>query len=170
MKDTETDNNSTVGTLYLKYKNRLLSYFLKLTNGDQEISQDLIQIVFCKIIEHREEYRGAGSFESWLFTIARNCGRDYFRKKNVVKWVDEGNVAFLPDDTFDNISRQEQYQQVYLAISRLKARDKEIIALAMFKGLQYSVIAGILGISEGAVKNRVSRSIERFKVEYQKFE
>ena len=62
-----------LGMLYEKYKNPLFSYFFKLTKGDHAASEDLVQIVFQRVLKYKHRYNGTGLFVSWLFSL-------YFKK------------------------------------------------------------------------------------------
>jgi RNA polymerase sigma factor (sigma-70 family) len=63
-----------MGILYERYKISVYSYFFKITCGDREASEDLVQTVFYRAIRYRHSFTGQGSFANWLFRIARNVG------------------------------------------------------------------------------------------------
>ena len=156
--------------IFNTYQDRLFHYFLKLTNGNTVESEDLVQIVFHKVLIHISNYKGSGSLESWIFAIARNCGKDYYRKKNLEVWLEECPNSDLLDDSFDLLFQGDQFELLYKALSCLKPRDRELISLSLFKGLTFRTIAGILGISETAAKTAFHRATNRLRSIYLELE
>ena len=127
---------------------KLFHYFLKLTKENSFDARDLVQTVFLKLLINGKSFNGSGNFEAWLFTIARNCGRDYFRKKNIQDWLEEKPQNYLLDLDILQLDQQEQTDLLYDALSILKPGYREIIILFTFQGLSLKKIAGMLGISE----------------------
>ncbi len=164
--DTAFQKDTQIAGLFSEYQEKLFRYFLKLTNGNLVESEDLVQIVFIKVLTHIDQYKGTGSLKDWIFSIARNSGKDYFRKKNLVIWLEECQGHPVFDDSFDQINSDDQKELLYLAFSKIKPRDREMISLSLFKGLAFRQIAAILGISEVAAKVRYHRAIKRLKLVY----
>ena len=70
--------------LIVRYQHRLLRYLLYLT-GNRELSEDLFQEVWMRVLVRGAQFNGQARFDTWLFTIARNLvperpGRRYERK------------------------------------------------------------------------------------------
>jgi RNA polymerase sigma-70 factor, ECF subfamily len=62
------------------------------------------------------------------------------------------------------LRNQERRQEVHTALLQLKERDREILVLRYLEQLSIRDIARVLGISEGAVKVRQLRALERLQV------
>ena len=60
--------------------------------------------------------------------------------------------------------RAEQRDRVRAALTRLAARDREVLVLRHLEQLSIREIAAVLGVSEGAIKLRHLRALERFRV------
>src|SRR3982751_3450029 len=43
-------------------------------------SEDLVQIVFYRILKYRHTYRDEGKFSAWIYHLARKVSADHFRK------------------------------------------------------------------------------------------
>ena len=50
--------------------------------GNREDAEELAQNAFIKAYRCLNDYRGDAKFSTWLFTIAANKARDYYRKAN----------------------------------------------------------------------------------------
>jgi RNA polymerase sigma-70 factor (ECF subfamily) len=61
------------------------------------------------------------------------------------------------------LAQSEARRQVRAALERLPERDRELLALRHLEQLSIREIAGVLGISEAAVKVRHVRALERLR-------
>src|SRR3978361_2376147 len=68
-----------LGALFERYNGRLYGFFVRLTN-QPSISEDLVQIVFYRILKYRHTYRDEGKFSAWIYHLARKVAADHFRK------------------------------------------------------------------------------------------
>ena len=157
--------------LYEKYKRPLYAYFYKVTRGNRPASEDLVQIVFHRVLKYKERYSEPGSFVNWLFGIARNCGIDYNRTRRFSYSIDPySNQLLGDDDTEENLFKKERLGNLYRALDRLDPSDKEILILGKIDELKYKDIATILDCSESAVRVRIFRALKRLKEVYVKIE
>ena len=66
--------------LFEKHHVKVFNFFLRLT-GSHNLSEDLVQNVFVRMLKYRSTYEARGKFVVWMFRIARNVHVDYLRKK-----------------------------------------------------------------------------------------
>ena len=71
----------------------------------------------------------------------------------------------IADDTSpsDRLARKERNEQIMNALASLKEKDREILVMRHLEQLSTATIALALGISEGAVKSRLLRSVLRLR-------
>lgn len=132
--------------------------------GDIPISEDLAQDTFLlawrKIGSLREPEKLAG----WLCAIARNRVRDWLRRRK--NDVDRRAVALLdtmpasateplPDTRME---REEESALVWHAIESIPNDYREVLVLHYREQIETSQIAGALGITEAAARQRLSRA------------
>lgn len=62
-----------------------VSKFLRKLTGNEEISQDLVQETFLKLIVNIDKFdvKGKATFSTYLMKIAKNCYLDYLKNKKV---------------------------------------------------------------------------------------
>ena len=65
-----------LGVLFERYHAALFDFLSRVT-GDRASGEDMVQDVFVRILKYRTTYRDVGSFETWLFRIARNARADH---------------------------------------------------------------------------------------------
>ncbi|MEM1337128.1 MAG: sigma-70 family RNA polymerase sigma factor [Bacteroidota bacterium] len=135
--------------------------FLHKMCGDRQLSEDLTQDVFYKVIKYRSTYNN-GRFISWLFTIARNGLKTHFSRNHHYHETLEG-IAEQPSNAPNNT---EEYSQLHLALGMLESSDREVLVLHKLQEVRYPELAEILGSTPGAVKTKVSRALKKLKEIY----
>jgi RNA polymerase sigma factor (sigma-70 family) len=170
VRDGELDH---LGLLFERYHRMLFSFFYN-RNKDRQLSQDLVQNVFVRVLKYRHRYRGEGEFKHWLFHIARNVGTDHYRKKknrradSIDDWKNQ--ISDHSDSPAQSMIHQEQMTQLKKALDRLDPEKKEVLLLSKLEGLRYKEIGHRLGCSEGAVKVKVYRALKALKHTYKQLE
>lgn len=155
-----------LGLLFERYNRRLFAFFYRLTTR-RDISEDLVQGVFERILKYRESYNGDGAFSTWIFQIARNMHIDYYRKNSK---IDVQNTLTdwdsLENDEPDSLKESEEERNRVLlqrALEQLDPEKKQTLILSRFEGFKYKEIAEIMDCTVSAVKVRVFRGINELK-------
>lgn len=160
-------NPAAFRRLYQHYFPRVFAYVAYRVETRQE-AEDLTATVFLKAVESlpRFEYRGAGSFATWLFRIAHNEVQGFYRtlhRREIVPLDDLPEIESaepLPDEA---LARKEQFAQLRQALSTLSPRRQEIITLRFFAGLKNQEIASVLALDERTVASHLCRGLEDLK-------
>jgi RNA polymerase sigma-70 factor (ECF subfamily) len=169
VRDGDTDR---LGLLFERYKKPLFGFFYGM-NKDSDLSEDLVQNVFFRILKYRYLFRGEGDFKTWMFHIARNVNHDHFRKnKNQRKESIENWEERLGSEENRSTEFQQDEERTILsmAMDRLPEDKREILLLSKFQDKKYKEIGEILGCSEGAVKVKVFRALQELKEVYYQLE
>ena len=176
VKDGDIDR---LGLLFERYKKPLYGFFYGM-NKDTELSEDLVQNVFFRILKYRYLFRGelagrpgGGDFKTWMFHIARNVNNDHYRKNKFKKTesVEDWNERLGHSDIYTMHAQQdEELKMLSMAMDRLPEEKREILLLSKFQDKKYKEIGEILGCSEGAVKVKVFRALQDLKVVYKQLE
>ena len=169
VKDGELDR---LGLLFERYKRPLYGFFFGM-NRDAELSEDLVQNVFFRILKYRYLFRGEGDFRTWMFHIARNVNHDNFRKNKIrIKDPLEDWHEHLSDG--DNrvtaFQRDEELEMLSIALDKLSDEKREVLLLSKYQDKKYKEIGEMLGCSEGAVKVKVFRALQELKAVYKQLE
>lgn len=161
VKDGDLDK---LGLLFERYHRRLFGFFYRLTRR-QDISEDLVQSVFERILKYRHTYSNSGPFSTWLFQIARNIHTDFYRKKEKheeeIEKIEWNSIAEESQEPELEDNRKQKLLET--ALEKLDPIKKETLILSRYQGFKYKEIATIMDCSESAVKVRVFRALNELK-------
>lgn len=122
--------------------------------------EDLTARVFHRLVEHLPSYDPKrGSIRGWVMTMARNAVIDHCRTRRCHTSMDEAQT-WLTDATLlpcASLEHDETLAAVRALVAELPSKTREIIALRFADELPHREIAQMLGMTEDAVKQRVSR-------------
>lgn len=147
-----------------KYYPIILNYCKKRVR-DCGIAQDLTQETFVHFFRSLSVYRHHGKTQNYLYTIAGNLCRDFYKTNKAELPMDEmdligirssgtaqnGKLSYDPlEDVIDRMDLQ-------MAIDKLPDIYREIIKLHFLYNLQQIQIAEILNIKIHVVKYRIKK-------------
>ncbi len=159
---------SKVGTLYERHKEGLFSYFYRCTS-DRMKSEDLVQNVFIRVINYRNQFKGKGEFSYWLYFLARNTWIDDYRKKDALKHsaeIENVGLGQMSNEDVENGDRMKEYKtQMKAALQLISPEKRDAIILSRYNGLTYKTIAEMSDCSENTIKARVMRGIKEIQLE-----
>ena len=152
--------------LFERYNKPLFSYFYRYC-GRQDVSEDLVQNVFYRILKYRKDYNGSGKFTTWMYKIAHNLAIDYYRKHGRYQYHDADRLVDENEDTVDKVLiKKEETRFLRQALDQLKPHEREVLILSKYQELTYKEIGSILNSPEGTIKARVFRAIKSLKEIY----
>ena len=155
-----------LGTLFERYHRRLYGFFLRMTN-QPAVSEDLVQIVFYRILKYRHTYRDEGKFSAWIFHLARKVAADHFRKHaSTPVPTDPADLPAQPDPDPQPSERAATTEDVTLlrtARAHLPLVHREVLVLSRLQQLDHKEVARLLDCSVGAVKVRAHRALKELR-------
>lgn len=149
-----------------EYKNSIYNYVVRMLH-DRTEAEDIAQETFVRAYQALPEFRGASSFQTWLYRIASNLAIDAARRRSRRSTVSldepvsiENNevsrqVADEGPGPVEKLETSETQQVVREAIGELSPKLSSVIVLCDLVGLSYEEIADILGCPLGTVKSRL---------------
>lgn len=170
MLEVSQNNIESASILYDRYSKRLYNYFVKIS-FDRDLSNDLLQNTFLRMIKYRKSFQSGRAFQSWIFRIARNVYTDEVSKRKIVG-SDYTNISDLQTASGENESSEQEQKEknLLLAMQKLTAEEREILVLSRFQDMKYEQIATLLNLTVSAVKVKVHRAIKKLRVYYMEIE
>ena len=121
---------------------------------DMGLSEDATQEVFVRFFRTLDNYQHYGKALNYLYVIAANICRDYYRKQEEIP-MDE-----LPEQSLHETELLELRIDVQQALEKLSHELQEVVILYFFQEVKQKEIAKILNISLPLVKYRIKRAKE----------
>jgi RNA polymerase sigma factor (sigma-70 family) len=158
-----------LGDLFERYHKPLYGFFVRLTN-QPSVGEDLVQIVFYRILKYRHTYRDEGKFSAWIYHLARKVAADHFRKHastpiptDPVDMLDQADAGAQPSE---QAAAAEDVVLLRAALARLPLEHREVLVLSRLQHLEHKEIARLLDCSVGAVKVRAHRALKELREVY----
>lgn len=160
------------GALYEAHYECILNYLYRRTLSIT-LAEELTSNTFFKALRGLPGFHPRPSirFQSWLYRIATNEARMYWRaRKGRGEALPLSNENDLPRITFvwpetesSEVARekQKQFARAHQALGRLPELYQSALTLRYFEGLGHEEIAGILGKRPGTVKSLVHRGLAK---------
>ena len=158
-----------LGDLFERHHGPLYGFFVRLT-GDRTTSEDLVQLVFYRILKYRHTYRDEGKFSAWIYHLARKVAADHFRRSNAGPApTDPVDLQAIPDQAphaADRAVASDDTSRLHAALATLDPGQREVLVLSRFQHLRHEEIARLLDTSVGAVKVRAHRALKDLRDAY----
>lgn len=139
--------------------------FMRRLGHSRQVSEDLTQESFLQAWQHIGQLRSPKALSSWLYHIASNASKLYWRRNKHDNAVDIDVFDLQADGESDSekIERLEQLGQLKNALSKLPIKLRETIVLHYMQHLTIAQAARVAGIREGTFKSRLSRALKALR-------
>ncbi|MGH8054052.1 MAG: RNA polymerase sigma factor [Stenotrophomonas sp.] len=151
------------GRIVMACQNTVTSIALAITR-DVQASEDIAQEAFLKAWQQLTQLNNSASFLPWLRQITRNLARDWLRANRNRPLSGEaaeiaiGMAADPAPDGADAMVRVEEELAAEDIISALPEDSRETLLLFYREGQSSQQVAQLLGLSDAAVRKRLSRA------------
>lgn len=158
---------SAFDEIYYRYSKQLLGYFIRMLNFDKGLAEDALQDLFLKIAEDPEKFDASRSFKTWIFSIASNSCKNFYRHQKVVNDSREElnylgerstNDEFLK--TASRMDAKEFRRVLNETLDELAPEKKEAFILKYQEDKSIADIAFIQNCPEGSVKSRLHYTLK----------
>lgn len=144
--------------IYHQWAPPIYKYIYARTRDPQD-AEDITSQVFLAVLQALPRYKHRGYFSAWLFGIARNKIREYYRK-NRHKETQLNELAEKlseQNNPTQNTQIQDEIDILIQHINALPEADQELLRLRYVSELKFSEIGQVVKKSEGAVKKKIYR-------------
>ncbi len=161
MEDVKEGKVEKMAVLFEKHHVSLFNFFMRLT-GNRNISEDLVQDVFMRMLKYRSTYQGRSKFTLWMYQIARNAHIDFLRKKKNTLPLDEqwSEPITAEASPAEKLEGGQEVQLMRQALAQLPLKKREVLILSRYQNLKYKEIAELMDCHIGTVKAHVHRAIK----------
>jgi RNA polymerase sigma-70 factor (ECF subfamily) len=137
--------------------------FCRKLTGDRDRGDDLYQDALVLACTKFSTLRDTSAFRPWLYRILVNTFKSTVRRpwwKRRVSLSSDIELQLIGDDPIEAHTARRWLQRAFQAIS---AEEQALVTLYELEGWSAGDLAGIYGLSEGAIKVRVHRARRKMR-------
>ncbi|MBB3968073.1 RNA polymerase sigma factor [Mucilaginibacter phyllosphaerae] len=152
-------------TLYHTYFKPLYGKVFSMVK-DEAIADELIQELFLKVWQKREELNPDYSFTAFLYKITNNMVFDFFRKvakdsRLAAKLIINATEYYLHSDEL--LESKEARQVLTNAINQLSPQRKLIFTYCKLEGKSYEEASRNFGLSVATINSHITQSLKAIR-------
>nr|WP_275936259.1 sigma-70 family RNA polymerase sigma factor [Sinosporangium album] len=158
------DGEAVFAALYREYHRPLLAFAVRLTFGDRQWAEDVVQETMIRAWRSVDQLdSGANSLMPWLATVARRIVIDDRRRKEArPQEAGEAPLENVPmPDEVEGLLRQVVVAE---ALKSLSPAHREILNETILRDRSVNDAAEKLGIPIGTVKSRVYYAVRALRL------
>ena len=128
------------------------------------VAEDITQEVFIKVWEKRTQYNPQkGSLKNWIYAIALNAVRDYFRRQKgaVIEELPENIES--SENVEDDISKKHLHTLVLHQLQHLSKKEQDLLTLRYVQEFSIEEIGEILHMKYSATKVALHRATKKLQ-------
>jgi RNA polymerase sigma-70 factor (ECF subfamily) len=155
--ETWARDEALMRTLYAEHAGPLLTFVLRLTGGDRQRAEDIVQETLLRAWRNAHLLGGNGrsSPRPWLVTVARRIAIDGYRSESARPPETYDRELDTLGGVADETERVLRTMTVANALRALSDPHREILIETYFKGRTVPEAAEVLGLPLGTAKSRV---------------
>jgi RNA polymerase sigma-70 factor (ECF subfamily) len=162
-----TTDEELLRALYAEHAGPLFHYVLRLTSGDRQWAEDVVQETLLRAWQHPAAFDPArGPARAWLCTVARHLVIDTHRARQARPAEVGGEALERAAQTAgeDRIEQALQSWAVADALRTLSANHRAVLLETYYRGRTVAEAARVLGIPPGTVKSRTYYALHALKL------
>lgn len=153
-------NRAAFGKLVELHQSGIRRFLRSLSRQEFDLADDLAQDTFVIAFQQIGQYRGEGTFNSWLMGIAYRRFIQYARKKKRRRELLEGSEEMLlrqiPSSPVTRIDLEK-------ALNHLSLPEKTALVLHSREGYTHAEIAEVMEMPLGTVKSHLARGRDKIR-------
>lgn len=141
-------DRETFAGFYQRSAPALRAYLLRVS-GNSALADDLLQESYLRFLCAKQPEGGEVNYRRYLFRIATNLLRDYWRKPK------HGCLEEVPDQFLvaqDLASQVDLQAALGPAMARMRPRDRQLLWLAHAEGYSHREISEITGLATASIR------------------
>jgi RNA polymerase sigma-70 factor (ECF subfamily) len=151
-------DESAIIAIYQKNKDILFAYVQKICRDDN-IAEEIVSQTFEKFLTLLPTIK-SGNLRGWLFIVARNVLRDFYREREKEISLTETNPFPSPEEMS---YEKRDWEEINQALRELPKIYQEILSLYYLKGDSVEEIKKKTGKSESTIWQLLSRARKKLR-------
>jgi RNA polymerase sigma-70 factor, ECF subfamily len=165
-------NNPREFEKFFRNRYRALCFIACKYVKDVSDAEEIVQDVFVKIWEKRDQIIIKGSISAYINTSVKNSCLNYLKHASIVKTYERAELTRLsidPSDIEEEICDVELESTILAAIDELPPQRKKVFLLSRVDGLKYHEIAEKLGLSIKTIEAQMGKALKQLRVRLKEY-
>lgn len=138
-------------------RNKLFRFATRIVGSSDE-AEDVVQDVFVKLWQQRDELNEVRNLEAWTMTLTKNMSLDKLRSKHRRTESISPDFNAMTAPSVAALETKDIATQIRIIMAQLPENQQQCMHLRDIEGLNYDEIAEILGLSLAQVKTNIHRA------------
>ncbi|MCK5135114.1 MAG: sigma-70 family RNA polymerase sigma factor [Bacteroidales bacterium] len=151
--------------LVMPFSSRLYRMAFRLMNNREE-AEDIVQEVYVKLWEMRNELNNYNSIEALSIRITRNLCLDHLRRRKInqnalkAEKLKEEGYSVTPAE---NLEKKEEAEIIHTLIAALPEPQRSLVHLRHLEEKEYEEIAEMVNMNVNAIRVSISRARKQMR-------
>ncbi len=157
--------------LFKQYYKELCRHSLRFVK-QEEVAEELVQDVFIKVWQKKQQHNGPESIKAYLYTAVRNSSMNYLKSQFArQKFEDHKSTQnyLQTESTEEKLNYLELSLLVDEAVERLPRQCRTIFEMSRSSGFSHEEIAKEMQISPKTVENQIGIALKKLKKHLQTY-
>lgn len=160
LKAAQSGNADAFGALYALYAQELYRYAYAILR-DSHTAEDAVQEACIKVYTNIQNIRKPDAVKAYFFKALQNTAKTLLRRGAfTVCGAEIPEDSPAPDNTESLAADRTDLQR---ALLRLTEEERQIVLLSAVAGFTSKEIAATVDLTAGAVRSKLSRSLEKLR-------
>jgi len=133
--------------------------------GDRDGAEELLQDVFLKIYQKLVSFDHRSSFYTWAYRIAVNMSLNHLKSRQSRRetLLEPGQWAEVHSTSVADKDAVLIQEAARAAINKVPPRQRAVLVMRIYDGMDYATVAKTLGCSEGAAKANFHHAMQKLR-------
>lgn len=160
LKQAKEGNAAAFGALYALYAEQAYAYACAILKNTHA-AEDAVQETCIKVYKGVRNIRNSDAFKAYFFKTLSNTAKTLLRRSTFCTVGEEiTDSAPAPENTAQTA---ELRTDLAAALDKLTDEERQIVLLSAVAGLSSKEIADAVGLTAGAVRSKLSRSLQKLR-------
>lgn len=141
---------------------RLVRFATSITRNQHD-AEDAVQAAMIQVARQPGLLAGCEDPWGYLLRMVRNESLVIGRRKRPWRLID-GICDLLVQRRVDELEREEQFREVWVALRRLPAQQSEVVVLKIWEEMTFAEIASVLDLSPSTAASRYRYAMTKLSV------
>ena len=163
----KTGDNEAFYELLKRYEKPITGYLFGISRN-MELSRDVCQETFLKLIHTPPRFFQKGSLKAWLFKAAKNLIIDHIRRDSKMVHSDENRKDMdSSPNPYQAAEAADDFRELHSIIDELKPEYRDVVIMHFFSRQTFREIAEIQKIPLGTALWRMNKAISLIQEKYE---